>query len=113
MKKFWFLIVVCLVFLVVGCSKKINVTEKIDITDNNLNVESCDKYFKLMDCILENDSDERYTDEMRDQLRENVKSIQQEWEDFDKESLDEMCNAELSRFEAISDSLDEIGCSIN
>ena len=107
MKKFWLLSVICLVIFAAGCSKK------IDITENDLNVESCDKYFKLMDCILENDNDEKYTDEMRDELREDVKAIQEEWKNLDRESLDETCTTELSRFEAISDSLNEIGCSID
>jgi len=107
MKKLWLVAIVCLTVLVVGCSKK------IDITDNNLNVESCDRYFKLMDCILENDADEKYTDEMRNELRQNVKSIQEEWENLDKESLDEMCIWEIEKFESIRDSLNEIGCSID
>ena len=95
-----------LAVLATGCTKK------VDITNNDLGVESCDRYFELMDCILEND-DEKYSEEMRNELREDVIAIQEEWKDLDKEFLDETCTAELEKFESISDSLNEIGCPIN
>ena len=107
MKKFVFLCVMSLVIIIAGCSKK------MDITDNNLNVESCDKYFELMDCVLINENDERYTTEMRDELREYVKSIQEEWESLDEETLDKKCSDELLKFETMSDRLNEIGCSMD
>ena len=48
MKKSVFLLALALVVLVVWCWKK----DKIDITDNNIDVEICDKYFELMNCVL-------------------------------------------------------------
>ena len=107
MKKSVFLLALPLVILVAWCWN-----DKIDITDTNINVETCDKYFELMDCILENDADENYTEEMRDELRQEVKDMQAEWESLDQEELSEKCNDELSKFEEIEDRLEEIWCSI-
>jgi hypothetical protein len=33
-----------------------------------------------MDCILENDNDETYSEEDRNELRQSVKDMQSEWE---------------------------------
>lgn len=107
MKKSVFLLALPLVILVAWCW-----SNKIDITDTEFNVESCDKYFELMDCILENDNDETYSEEMRDELRQEVKDMQEEWNGMDEESLDEQCSSQLASFEEIEDRLEEIWCSI-
>ena len=106
MKKIWFLVGLSLIFCVYGCN------DKVDITDTDFSVESCDKYFELMECILENDNDQTYTKEMRDELRIKVKGIQEEWNELDEEELDKRCSEELSRFYQIEKQLDEIGCCI-
>lgn len=108
MKKYVFLSILTLIIVVAGCSKQ----EKIDITDNDFNVESCDKYFEMMECILQNDDDENYTDSERDHLRQTVKDMQAEWEWLDYDELDEKCNSELAVFEKIEDRLEAIWCSI-
>ena len=107
MKKTAFLLALPLVILLTWCW-----SNKIDITETEFNVESCDKYFELMDCILENDDDETYSDEMRDELRQEVKDMQESWNTEDEESLDEKCNSQLEVFEEIEDRLEEIWCSI-
>ena len=107
MKKSVFLLALPLVILVAWCWDN-----KIDITDTNINVETCDKYFELMDCILENDADENYTEEMRDELRANIKSMQEEWSTLDDEELADTCSTELAKYEKIEDRLEEIWCSI-
>lgn len=110
MKKLWILGILPLVILLAGCSLW---NKKIDITDNNIDVESCNKYFEIMDCILENDNDSTYDESTRNELREAVKVMQSEWENLDEESLDETCTAELDKFIKIQDSLNEIGCYID
>jgi len=107
MKKLAFISVLPLVILIAWCWK-----DKIDITDTNIDVETCDKYFELMDCIIENDWDENYTEEMRDELRQEVKDMQSEWELLDDDVLAEQCSNELSKFESIENRLEEIWCSI-
>lgn len=106
MKKICFLVCLSLIFFVSGCD------DKIIITDTDFDVKSCDRYFELMDCILENDDDKTYTKEMRDELRMKVKSIQEEWNELNEEELDERCTSELSRFYQIEEQLDEIWCPI-
>ena len=108
MKKSVFLLALSLVILVAWCWDK-----KIDITDTEFNVESCDKFFALVDCILENDKDETYSEEMRNELRQEVKDMQEKWNGLDEESLDEQCTSQLASFEEIDDRLKEIWCSIN
>ena len=107
MKKSVFLLALPLVILVAWCWD-----DKIDITDTNFDVETCDKYFELMNCILENDGDETYTEEMREELKQEVKDMQAEWELLDEEELSEKCSTELARFEEIRDRIEEIWCSI-
>lgn len=108
MKKYAFLLALPLIILVAGC----NNDEKIDITDTNIDLESCDKYFEMMECVLQNDNDEDYTESERNQLRQTVKDKQAEWEWLDQEILDEKCNLELEKFNAIEDRLENIWCAL-
>lgn len=107
MKKSALLLALPLVILLAWC------WNKIDITDTNIEVESCNKYFELMDCILENDNDETYSEEDRNELRQSVKDMQSEWEWLDEDELDVQCTSQLAQFERISDRLDQIGCSLS
>ena len=107
MKKFGLLAVLPLVLLVAGCG-----SNKIDITDTDIDVAQCDQYFELMECILENDTDASYTEEMRDELRANIKSMQEEWSTLDDEELADTCSTELAKYVKIEDRLEEIWCSI-
>lgn len=108
MKKSVFLLALALVVLVVWCWKK----DKIDITDNNIDVEICDKYFELMNCVLENDGDETYTEEMRKELKQEIKDVQAEWELLEQDELHEKCSAGFNKFYEIEDRLNEIWCPI-
>ena len=108
MKKTTLLFALPLVVLVAWCW-----SNKIDITDTEFHVESCDKYFELMDCILENDDDETYSDEMRDELRQEVKDMQESWNSLNESELDEQCSSQLDNFKQIEDRLNEIWCSTN
>ena len=109
MKKFSCLAALCVVLFTAGCS----FNKKVDITDTGLEVESCNQYFSLMECILENESDDTYSPEKRDELREEIKELQASWAELDEETLDNTCSAELAKFSALKDSLAEIWCSID
>ena len=106
MKKNTVLLLIPLILLVAGCG-----SNKIDIMDTNIDVESCDKYFKMMECILENDRDSDYTEEDRDGIRQTIKDMQAEWEWLDPEVLSEKCSIELAKYEGIQDRLEAIWCS--
>lgn len=107
MKKWIVFSILPAVLLVAGCG-----WNKIDITDTDFDVESCDRYFELVDCILNNDSDETYSPEMRDEIRQEVKNMQDGWNSYSDDELDSLCTAELDKFSSIESTLDEIGCSI-
>lgn len=111
MKKVSLFACLLLVFLVVGCGWKAN--KKVDITETSFNVASCDKYFKLLDCILENDDTIDYDDEDREELREYIKSMQEEWSGLSNNSLDGRCVTELNKFYDRVDQLTEIWCSLD
>ena len=109
MKKAGLYAILSSVVFIAGCSFSNN---KVDITETKFDVEACNKYFEVMDCILDNDSDASYSQAMRDSLREDVKMMQESWENLDESVLENTCNAELEKFSAIEDSLTEVGCSL-
>ena len=94
------LVITCIfsIFLITGCSLKSN--KKIDITDTSFNVDSCDKYFNLLDCILDNDDNVEYTKEDRKELREYIKTMQEEWSGLDENVLDKNCLEGIANFES-------------
>ena len=106
MKKTSFLLGLSLMLFISGC------TGNFDIIDTSFNVESCDKYFSLMKCVLENDKSEDWTKERREKLVQSIKDMQNEWNQLNEDELDERCTTELHRFELIKEQLDEIWCYI-
>lgn len=115
MKKFWLLWVLLLVIFVAGCSwwsKKEN-AEESNVAKAEINVESCNNYFELVNCIIDNDTDESYTDEDRELIRQWVEDMRDAWASLSDEALNQMCNAEISKFDWMQDYLSEIGCSLD
>ena len=88
--------------------KKIDVTK----TDFEYNVGICDEYFELVECIIDNDTDERYTEQMRIDLKNEVKQIQEEWKIFSEEELTIKCTEELAKFdnEKMKNYMKSFGC---
>jgi len=108
MKKWVIFTIIPIILLIAGCE-----SNKIDITNTEFDVKSCNKYFKLVDCILDNDVDETIDEEMRNELRQEIKDMQNSWKDLSDDELDTLCSEELARFESNKSSIDEIGCSID
>ena len=115
MKKLWLLWALLLVVFVAGCSwwaKKENAEEN-NVTKAEINVESCNNYFELVNCIIDNDTDESYSDEDRALIRQWVEDMRDSWASLDDETLDQMCTAEISKFDSMKDYLSQIGCSLD
>lgn len=108
MKKFTFLIALPLILLA-GCG---NNEEKVDIMDNDIHVEVCDKYFELAECIIDKTQDANWTPEMKNELKNDIKSKQKEWSNLVEDELVEQCSSLLSSLQSASD-LDKIWCSID
>ena len=103
----WIAVVSC---TLVGCWKK---EQESNVTKNEINVESCDTYFELVNCIIDNDTDESYSDEDRELIRQWVQDMRDGWASLDDEALDQMCTAEISKFDSMKDYLSQIGCSLD
>lgn len=117
MKKFWLWGVLLLVIFVAGCSwwwKKED-SEVKNVTSAGINAESCNDYFELVNCIIDNDTDESYSQEERDLIREGIADMRESWASLDEDTVEEMCDNELSTFtsDSMRDYLSQIGCSLN
>ena len=110
MKRIWLLWILLLVIFVAGCGKEKEVRTKAEI-----NVESCNTYFELINCIIDNDPDNSYSLEDREVVREAINERRNDWASLDDNTLDQMCSAELNNLLSTvwNDSLIEIGCSID
>ena len=111
MKKSSLFFALPLVLLLWGCRNSSN--NDIDITQTNVDydVEICNTYFELAECIINNSQDENWTPEMKIQLKNELKSEQEAWNDLDEEELVDQCSYMLSALSNATD-LDEIWCSI-
>ena len=115
MKKFWLLWILLLVIFVAGCSwfwKKENAEER-NVAKAEINVESCNDYFELVNCIIDNDTDNSYSAEDREVIRDGVNDMRESWATLDDDTLDQMCSAEISKFDWMKEYLSEIGCSLD
>ncbi len=120
MKKFWFLGALLLVVFVTWCSWWWN-KEKAEesAVKNELNIEVCNKYFELVNCIIDNDTDAKYSQQERETIKEAVNDMRDSWANLDDNTASEMCSTELNsltkkfEWEKMTDYLANIGCSID
>lgn len=120
MKKLSLLWALLLVVFVAGCSwwwnkeKEVEEIElKTDITDVKFDIESCNKYFQVIDCTLDNDNNSSYTEEERQTLREEIGFTQEVWSQLDDESLAKLCDDKLGKLKLHSEEFSKIGCSLD
>ena len=73
----------------------------IDVTQTDFvyKVDVCDRYFRLVECIIDKDSDVRFTRQMRIDLKNEVKLMQEKWKDFTEDELNNKCFEELAKFD--------------
>ena len=118
MKKFvlfWtiFLLILSLVVFISFKNDDENDVE-IDVRDTGFeyNVAICDKYFELVECIIDRDTNENRTQEMRKEFKNDVKKIQEEWKQLTEEELTKKCTEVLRDFEEglKHDNLNSFGC---
>ena len=115
MKKFWLLWLLLLVIFVTGCSWFWKKEAETNTKKADLDVESCNKYFELVNCIIDNDIDDSYSEEDREVIREGVNDMRNDWIGLDDETLDNMCSTELNKFrgEEMAQYLSNINCSLD
>lgn len=104
MKKLFFFLILPLIVIVVVIllfvTRKDEV-EKIDVTETDFEYEAdiCDEYFELVDCIINKDTDERFTKQMRIDLKNEVKLMQEKWKSFNQDELTKKCEEELNKYD--------------
>ena len=110
MKKLSLLWVLLLVIFVAGCSWWWKKEQEASVTKAEIDVESCNNYFDLVNCIIDNDTDTSYSEEDRQIIRDGVNDMRNSWD-----TLDEMCRKEISKFEweEMREYISQIGCSLD
>lgn len=117
MKKFVFFLVIFLVILslyvfVSWQNKDEDVV--IDITDTGFqyDIAVCDRYFELISCIIDRDTNVNYTKEMRIELKNMVKDLQEERRQLAEEELYKRCSDELENLveKMTQNNVNSFGC---
>ena len=118
MKKFifFFCVFLLLLSLCIIVSWQNNDEEKIEVnitdTDFQYDVAICDRYFELIECILERDTNVNWTLEMRQEFRDYIKEIQEERKLLTEKELYKKCKDALEDFGRWLDDrkLNSFGC---
>lgn len=115
MKKLSLLWVLLLVLVVAGCSWWWNKEKEANVTKADIDVESCVNYFELVDCIIDNDTDDTYSQSDREMIRASVDDMRNSWASLDDNTLDELCTKEISKFQwdEMAEYLSQINCSLD
>lgn len=110
MKKLCFLLILPLVLLIFWCGK-----DKIDIRDTGFeyDVDICDKFFKLAGCIIDKNDSEKYTEQMKIDLKNEIKQMQEKWKQLNEKELVQKCTESMEAFETeeMRENLNSFGCS--
>ena len=95
-------------FLLVWCWKsEISAQEPVFDYD----VDICDKFFEVSNCIIDNTKNSSWTQEKKDELRNAILLRQEQWKTLSRDQLEEECSSILSVLKNASD-LDELWCQI-
>lgn len=107
MKKLSFLLVLPLVLLVFWCWK-----DKVDITDTDFEyeVDVCDEYFELAECIIDNTKNEDWTENLKNDLRLEIKMQQDERKSLSEDQLTRNCSGMLDNILVNPTELIELWC---
>ena len=87
----------------------------VAVVDFEYDISICDEYFDMVECIINNDNDMKYTKQMRIELKNEVKEMQEKWRELSREELFNKCSEELARFDndVMSEKLRLMNCSRN
>lgn len=104
-------IIIVVLILLVGKKDKIG---GIDVTktDFEYDVKVCDEYFELIECIIDRDTDDRFTRQMRIDLKNEIKNVQERWKELDERELSKRCSDELVSYKNLlkEKNVDTFGC---
>ncbi len=110
-----FLLFAVIVTIVIVVFSRKDELDKIDVKETwfEYDLSVCDQYFKLVECIIEKDPDENFTRQMRIDLKNEVKQMQEKWKNLSEEDLSDKCTEELKVFdgEIMQDRLKSFWCS--
>lgn len=103
-------IVALIVLLIVRKKNDVDITNTNFVYHENL----CDEYFNLLECIIDKDTDETYTKQMRIDLKNEVKMMQERWMQLSEDDLARKCKEELDQFDndVMKEKLASFRCSL-
>lgn len=109
MKKFVLLGTLATIVFVAWCNTKTDT----NLTSGDFEVESCNQYFQLASCILDNDPNEAYTPEVRADLKNTLQNAKNEWLEKENDELEWLCVENLNVFNWMDAELAEIWCNLD
>ena len=104
MKKFPLLLALPMMLLLWGCRNSSNDDIDLTKTDIDYDISTCNKYFELAECIIDKTQDENWTPEMKIQLKNELKSEQENWNNLDEEYVNQQCSDMLDALSSAEDS---------
>lgn len=111
MRKIAVITLLSMAILIAGCSWFGN--KKTDITNVKYDVESCNIYFRVINCVLEKDGNKNYSEEDREDVRLEVKELQEAYKQLDNDTLTEICDERLAEFIPFKNEFAELGCPLD
>ena len=90
-------VIIILIFVLCGKSKVANID--VSDTDFEFKLDVCENYFELVECIIDKDPNEKFTKQMRIDLKNEVRQMQEWWKTITEEELAMKCVEELSKFD--------------
>ncbi len=102
------------VYVFISFQNKDDDVDEIDITDTGFkyDVAVCDRYFELVWCIIDKDTNVNYTKEMRVELKSMAKDLQKERNELSEEELSKICSERLEELETNleKENINSFGC---
>ncbi len=87
---------------------------EIDVseTDFKYDVAICDKYFGLIECIINNDPNQARNSQMKLELKSKFRELQEEWKQLSENELAKKCTEEYENYKKNlkENQLNSFGC---
>lgn len=108
MKKFSLLGLLCGLMIIAGCgSTNTGTNEEDAAAKGEFAIESCNKYFELMECSMSG-----YEEEEKAQMATLIDMAKEEWKSLPEDQLQRACDDAVAELQVASAQFEAMGCSI-
>ncbi|MDR0369779.1 MAG: DUF5339 family protein [Candidatus Peribacteria bacterium] len=105
MKKISLFVVLAGLLVIAGCGSS---SEKSNTTTGEFAVDTCNKYFELVECTIKD-----IPEDQKEIVLQDSEFVKEQWKALPEEELQPICDTTWEQVTSMADVYESLGCSVN